>query len=232
LDLGEREVAAEVLLVEPAEGTGLRFLLAIGPHDPDAGQVLVYEVGELAELVLDLQRAAVDALPEGHHRDRESYQRQQREAGEKRADMQHGWNDQGRPDYCIYQIHEGRTGHHAHGKQVVRRAGHDVARGVPIVELRRHPLKMVVERVPQIALDPAAGAVEDVAHEVPRHPADHGHAHQQQGDVLHLRGWGGSAERVDAPLEKAGPENVEVVGHQDHGHARGERAAVRPQEGH
>jgi hypothetical protein len=90
---------------------------------------------------------------------------------------------------------------------------------------------MIVERVAEIGLDPAAHAVEHVAHEVPGDAADQGGAHKQQGVPPHLRQRRRAPEGVDAALEEAGPEDGEEVGQQDHGHADGERASVRPQEG-
>ena len=91
-------------------------------------------------------------------------------------------------------------GHHPDGQQVVGRAGHHIAGRVSVVEFGRHPLQMSVELVPQVGLDAAAAAVEQLAHAVAGDAADQRDGEQQPDGALDRRG-----------TPRAGPEGVDAL---------------------
>ena len=152
-----------------------RPFLAIRPHHPHAGQVLVGMAGEFAEMSLNGLGPAVDQAAQRDHDDREAEQREEGQGRQAGADRQHGGCNQEGPDASIHQIHQRRTGHHPNRQKVVGRAGHDIPGRVAVVEFRRHPLEMLIEPVPQIGFDPSAAAVEQLAHAVAGHAAGQGH---------------------------------------------------------
>ncbi len=169
----------------------------------------------------------MDDLAEGHHDQRQAQKRQEREQCEPGADGQHRGCNQESPRASIHHIHERGSGHHAHRQEVVGRAGHDVAGGIAVVELGRHALQMAVQGVPQVRLDPAAAAVEELAHAVARHSAQQRHAHQEGGGDLHLAERSAGPQRVDAVLQEPGAERGEEVRDDDEDEAERVGTAVR-----
>ena len=89
LQADQPAVAAQELLVGPAEAGQLGLLLPVGAHDPDAGQRFLGHRRQLGQLGLDLLEAAMDRRAEALDRQRHERQRDQRHPGQPRVDRQH-----------------------------------------------------------------------------------------------------------------------------------------------
>ena len=90
---------------------------------------------------------------------------------------------------------------------------------------------MPVQMVPQVGLDAAAAAVQQLAHAVAGHAADEGHDQQQSDGGLNGREPPAAAERVDAALDEFRAERGEEVGDHDQRHAEEIFAPVGPEVG-
>ena len=74
-----RRLRLQVLVVGGGEARLLLLLLAVGPHHPRPGQVLLHQGADLRELVLHALEAVVDLAAEVADQDRHEQQGQQRE---------------------------------------------------------------------------------------------------------------------------------------------------------
>ena len=70
---------------------------------------------------------------------------------------------------------------------------------------------MSVQVVPEVGLDAAAAAVEQLAHAVAGHPADEGHGQQEPDGGLDGGEPAAGAEGVDAVLDELGPRVVKKL---------------------
>ena len=135
-------------------------------HHAHAGEVLLHARGQQRELRLHRLEAALDALAEEPHRERDQRQRQQRVEREARTDRQHQEHGGGAHRERVDQIHEAGTEHHAHRGQIVGRARHQLAGAMGLEVLRGQLQETPEEIVAQIELDVARHADHEVAHPV------------------------------------------------------------------
>src|SRR5882724_1969935 len=90
---------------------------------------------------------------------------------------------------------------------------------------------MPVQMVPEIRLDAAAAAVQQLTHAVPGHAAYDSDGQQEPDGGLHGMKSGTGAEGVDPALNEFGAQRREEVGDHHQRHADGVLAAVRPEIG-
>jgi hypothetical protein len=112
----------------------------------------------------------VDLPPDDERRRGEKDHGKQREPGEPRVDPQHEPEREQATEDRARQVHDGRARRLPHGADVVRQPRHEIADAIPAIESGveiREPGEQVV---PEIVLDPAAQAVQHLAHAI-AHPA-------------------------------------------------------------
>ena len=134
--------AANVLLVGSLEACNLGFFLGESPDEASAGEVLLRLCGDVREHSLNPLETFVNSCAELLHYDRSNGQRDKSEQRKARADADHEWKRGDSEKNRVEAVHDGRAEYLANGRQIVRRAGHDVARAVRLVEGRRLTLKV------------------------------------------------------------------------------------------
>ena len=170
----EPHVLLEVARAERGEAADLGALLAVRAHDAHAGEVLLRERGERAELLLHRLEPAVDGRAELDRRDRQQHHRQQREQRESHVDAQHEHQRECAAEDRVRQVHDRRADGHADGAQVVGEPGHQVA-GPHAAEVGTiEPREVYEERLPEVVLDVAAEAVQQLTHPVAERATDEG----------------------------------------------------------
>jgi hypothetical protein len=157
----------------------LGALLSIGADDPHAGNVLLRERGERAELLLHFLESFVDDTSHEDADDGEEDHRQQREPRQAEIDAQHEEERERAAGDGVRQVHDRRTHSHAHGRQIVRQSCHEIARAEAAVERRVERLELREQIVAQVVLDPSAHTVQELAHPVAERTANDGDRHHQ-----------------------------------------------------
>ena len=175
--LNQPQRAGDVLAVEPLEQPDLRLLTRKGTHQTRPGVVLLGLRRDFRKAGLNALEAVVNLAPEVLHQDARQGHRCPGHHGQPGADPQqekqraHGEED------GVRTVHQRRAQQHAHGIQIVRQPGHDVARAIALIEARILPLQLPEEVVAQVELDlpryadqnPALGIEKDALHQGDRH---------------------------------------------------------------
>ena len=233
----EVHVALQVHLVQRCELGSLGPLLPVGPHDPDAAQVLLHHRRQRRELLLDSLEADVDRLPEPRHHRRQDRQRHQRRQRQRRTDVDHDPQPDHEADDGVRRVHDRRARRLPYRQRVVGGQAHEVAGPVGGIEAGVEAEQVPHEVVPQIDLDPPAQPVEDLAHPVARRAPRDGRGDDQQrvrdhraaGQVRVGSARGG--QRVNGQLDQERLDEGERVGEDDQHHSPGHGPPVGPEVG-
>src|SRR5579862_5992689 len=167
-------IASQVLIVEYAKPAELGCFLPIRANDSRAGEILLSVRRHSTEMVLDRFESLVDDPPEPYHENGEEGHRDQRNAGEHWTITQHESQREHAAGDRRDQVHDGGSRRHPDRAQVVGEPRHDIA-GAGAAEISRvEGLEMLKEIIPQVILDPATDAVEQLAHLVAQPAAEQG----------------------------------------------------------
>ncbi len=167
----QRSIALHVLAVHPLERIDLARLARERAHDAHAGQVLLHARRDLAEVIGDRFRALMNLRTRST-----SPARQQPESPAARAApssdrraaiiVNAPTTISSEENECMTR----RTDEHAHIREIVRRARHQIARSLLVVEAQRQLLQMPVEVVAHVELDVPRRADDDAALRVEEDP--------------------------------------------------------------
>ena len=189
--------------------------------------MLLDEGRHVAELILHGERPAVHHAAEHGHDEWQAQGGEQRPEGERWRDRCHHRDDHDGADRGVDEIHHRRPGHHAKREEIVGGTRHQFANRETLEERRRQVDQVSEEVVAEIGLDPARGAVEQVAHAEAREAADEGQCrHPERGGARAMPV--GGAEGIHGALDEPRSQRGEQVRHQQAGETGGIRVGVAP----
>ena len=219
LGAGQGEVARPVLVVEPGELGDLPVLHGVRAHHRHAGEVLLGLGRQRAELLLHGGGAHLHVVIEAlgdHHQARK---RRHREQGQPRVDRPHGAEGAREREDRADQHHAAEAGEGAQGRDVVRRARHQVAGAVGVVEGGRQRQQSRVQRGAEVVLHPLPRPQDREAGAEPGRAVTRREGQDEEHEGGHVGGGAVALEGIHRTLHR--PRDADR-------HQRGEEQAGRP----
>ena len=132
------------------ECEGLVLLLDIRLDDPGAGEVLLHERREPAELRLHGMEPLLDHRPDPNEEQRDKRKGQRRQQRQLDIDREHDDEAGDEEQHGPKEIHQSGAEHLADGRHVVRDARHQVAGLVVLKKLLVERLDVCIHIVPKV----------------------------------------------------------------------------------
>jgi hypothetical protein len=216
LDAGQRHVAADVLVVQLLELGALAVLDGEALEGADARERFLREVGDGGELVLAQVVVAADQADQEEEDEADHRQQGRHGEGELQVGGVHEAEGPRETDQHAGALQQALPDHFAHGAEVGRHLGHQVA-GALALEERVVELRQVREHV---ALDVVLHVVGQAQHQAAHADGDEERegrdAQVQEHQARELAAAQAVvAQRIDGPLHQAGRPQAgpDVAGH-------------------
>ena len=200
---------------------GLALLPGVRLDDMHAAQILLHVAAQRRHLLLDLQRALHDFAAEITHRQDQERRREQRGHGHAHVHGKHQRDRVKIIERSVDKIEDAGAEKHAHGRDVVDHAGHQVARALRVIIKDWELLQMGEEIVPEIVLDVAGGIEDERAGKGPDDPL--GRRRQDDDDRV-------ESDVADRPAVLDDPDGLPYPPRDPHDQRRGAEETERAEE--